>query len=209
MAKDLNAKCKLCRRAGEKLFLKGDRCFSQKCAIVKRNYPPGFHGPKGQKRITDYGQQLKEKQKAKRQYNLMEKQFKITFEKARKQSGNIGENFVKLLEQRFDNAIYRIGFASSRAQARQMVNHGLFTINDKKVNIPSYTLTAGDVIAVKSNKKNLKIFKNLSEKLKKKEIPGWINFDIKTMQAKILHLPDIKSVKPSFNVRVIVEYYSR
>jgi len=209
MAKNTNPKCKLCRRAGEKLFLKGERCYSPKCAMVKRNYPPGFHGPKGKKRITDYGQQLAEKQKAKRQYNILEKQFKIIFEKARKKSGNAGDNFLKLLEMRFDNALYRIGIADSKPQARQMINHGLFTINDKKVDIPSYQLKTGEIIKIKDNKKNVKIFQSLLKKMEKKEMPSWINFDIKNTSAKILHEPDIKEIKPNFNIQMIIEYYSK
>ncbi len=209
MAKNLDAKCKQCRRAGEKLFLKGERCYTAKCAMVKRNYPPGFHGPKGRRRQTDYGLQLNEKQKAKRQYILLEQQFKLIFEKARRQSGNAGENFVKLLEMRLDNTIYRLGFAFSRPQARQLVNHGHFTVNGRKVNIPSCQLKKGDTIKIKSNKKQAKIFKNLSEKLKKKEVPGWLHLDTKELTAKVLHQPNMEAINPNFNVQMIVEYYSR
>lgn len=209
MAKELSPKCKLCRRAGEKLLLKGERCKTTKCAMVKRNYPPGFHGPKLRRRLSDYGMQLNEKQKAKRQYNMLEKQFKLTFEKAKKKQGNLGENFLKLLESRFDNVVYRLGMADSRSQSRQMIGHGLFTINGKKVNIPSYIVKTGDVIEIKSNKKNAKIFVNLTERLKKHEIPGWLNFDISKMSGKVLQDPDMKTFKPNFNVQIIVEYYSR
>ncbi len=209
MAKNLDAKCKQCRRAGEKLFLKGERCYTAKCAMVKRNYPPGFHGPKGRRRQTDYGLQLNEKQKAKRQYNLLEQQFRLIFKKARRQSGNTGENFVKLLEMRLDNTIYRLGIALSRPQARQLVNHGHFTVNERKVNIPSYQLKKGDMIKIKSNKKQSKIFKDLSEKLKKKEIPGWLHLDSQELVAKVLHQPDMEIIKPNFDVQMIVEYYSR
>lgn len=203
------AKCKLCRRAGEKLMLKGERCNTAKCAMVKRNYPPGFHGPKNRRRLTEYGQQLNEKQKAKRQYNLLEKQFKLIFDKAKKQTGNAGENFLKLLEMRLDNAMYRSGIAASRAQARQMVGHGLFTVNDITVDIPSYVLKTGDVIKIKNNKKGAKIFKNTSETLKNKEIPGWLNVDKKDIAVKILHEPDMKTINPTFNVQMIIEYYSK
>jgi small subunit ribosomal protein S4 len=209
MAKYLDAKCKLCRRAGEKLFLKGERCNGPKCAMLKRNYPPGFHGPKGKKRLTDYALQLNEKQKAKRQYNMLEKQFKLTFERAKKKQGNAGENFLSLLEMRFDNAVFRAGFASSRNQARQIINHGHFTINGKKVDIPSYVVKTGDLIAIKINKKEAKIFDALNEKIKQKEIPGWINFDLKALNAKILHEPKVKELNTNFNVQQIVEYYSR
>lgn len=209
MGRNLNPQCKQCRRAGEKLFLKGERCNTAKCAIVKRNYAPGAHGPKRKARPTEYGTQLNEKQKAKRQYNLLEKQFKLTFERAKKESGNTGENFLKLLESRFDNTIYRLGWADSRRGARQLVNHGHFTINEKKVNIPSYQVRAGEVIRIKSNKKNAKVFSGLKEKLQKKEIPGWLNLDKSDLSAKILHAPDAAALKPNFNLQMIVEYYSR
>lgn len=209
MARNLDPKCKQCRRAGEKLFLKGERCKTVKCAIVKRNYPPGFHGPKNKTRPTDYGLQLNEKQKAKKQYGLLEKQFRLTFERAQKQTGNIGDNFIKLLELRFDNVITRLGLASSHSQAKQLVSHGLLTINGRKVNIPSYTLKIGDVIKIKPNKLNAKIFQNIKEKIKPAEVPGWISYDQNTMEAKILGLPDVSAMKPNFNVQMIVEYYSR
>ena len=209
MAKDTSPKCKLCRRAGEKLFLKGERCNTAKCAMVKRNYPPGFHGSKKKYRVSDYGAQLTEKQKAKRQYNLLEKQFKLTFDKAKSQSGNAGDNFLKLLESRFDNTVYRLGFASSRPQARQLINHGLLTINGKKASIPSYQVRTGDVIKIKAIKQKAKIFTNLNDKLKKQEAPGWLNLDKKEISAKVLHSPDVSNLMPNFNVQMIIEYYSR
>ena len=209
MAKDLNSKCKKCRRAGEKLFLKGDRCSTAKCAMVKRNYPPGFHGSKGRRRITGYGTQLAEKQKAKRQYNLLEKQFRLTFDKARKKGGDAGENFLQLLEMRMDNAIYRSGLASSRSQARQLVNHGHFVVNDKKVTIPSYVLKSGDLIAVRKTKKDCKLHKIMLDALQKKEIPGWMNFDKTKNVVKILHKPSMDMINPNFQIRQIIEYYSK
>ncbi len=209
MAKDLDAKCKKCRRAGERLFLKGERCNTSKCAIVKRNYPPGCHGAKGKKRLTDYGLQLQEKQKARRQYNLMEKQFRLTLERAKAKTGNTGENFLCLLEMRLDNVVFRLGLASSRGQARQMVSHGLLTVNDQRVTVPSYATRTGDIIKIKSNKKDAKIFNNLVEVLKKKEIPGWLNMDTKTLSAKILHKPTMDIIAPTFNIQMIIEYYSR
>lgn len=209
MGRNLDPKCKQCRRAGEKLFLKGERCSSVKCAIVKRNYPPGFHGPKGKKRTSIYGGQLNEKQKAKKQYQLSEKQFRLTYEKARRQTGNAGDNFIKLLETRLDNTIYRLGIADSRAQARQIVSHGLITINDKKVNIPSYSLKTGEIIKIKTSKERVKLFKNLSEKLKNKEIPAWIHFDPKEKSAKILHKPDVSKMTLNFDMQMIIEFYSK
>ncbi len=209
MSKYLGPKCKLCRRAGEKLMLKGERCNSPKCAMVKRNYPPGFHGPKGRGKISDYGQQLLEKQKAKRIYNLLEKQFKLTFLKAQKMKGNTGDNLLQLLEMRLDNVIYRLGLAVSRSQARQLVNHGLFAVNNRGVNIPSYMVKEGDVIEVKKNKRNAKIFKNIENKIKPENIPGWLNFDIKKLSAKVLHKPSREDVKEKINTQMIVEFYSR
>jgi small subunit ribosomal protein S4 len=209
MARNTDPQCKQCRRAAEKLFLKGDRCYTAKCAIIKRNYPPGFHGPKGKKRVSDYATQLNEKQKAKREYRLLEKQFRLTFEKARRQTGNTGENFLKFLEMRLDNAVYRLNFAQSRSQARQLVNHGHFTVNGRKVNIPSYNLKAGDVIAIKENKAHAKIFNGLKERLKNKEIPGWLNIDMEKLTAKVLQKPDTNVIKPNFNIQMIIEYYSR
>jgi small subunit ribosomal protein S4 len=139
----------------------------------------------------------------------MEKQFKLTFEKAKNQPGNTGDNFIKLLESRFDNVIYRLGIASSRVQARQMVGHGQMMINNHNVNIPSYLVKTGDIIKVKSSKCKLKIFKDMAEKLKKKEIPGWLNFDANEMAAKVLHQPDISVMKPNFNIQMIIEFYSK
>ncbi len=209
MGRNLDSKCKQCRRTGEKLFLKGDRCSTVKCAIIKRNYPPGFHGPKGKKRTNIYGNQLNEKQKAKKQYQLTEKQFRLTYEKARRQSGNAGENFIKMLETRLDNAIYRLGIADSRGQARQIVSHGLIIVNDKKVSIPSYSLKTGDIIKIKANKQRAKLFANIGEKLKNKEIPAWLYFNSKETSAKILHQPEVAKMNFSFDMQMIIEFYSK
>jgi len=210
VAKNLNPKCKQCRRAGEKLFLKSDRCKSTKCAMVKKNYPPGAHGSKRKAKQSNYGLQLEEKQKAKRQYNLLEKQFKIIFQKAKKQTGDSGENFLKLLEQRFDNVIYKSGFARSRNEARQLVSHNHFVVNAKKVNIPSFYVKKGDIIEIKEKSKKAKIFNHISEKLKNHLTPSWMNLDKDKLSLKILHEPredDLKNIK--INMQTIVEYYSR
>ena len=212
MGRNLDAKCKQCRRIGEKLFLKGERCSSPKCAMVKRNYPPGFHGQKGKKRQSDYGLQLAEKQKAKKQYNLLEKQFKLTFSKAQKQTGDAGENLLKLLETRLDNVVYRLGLASSRIQARQFVGHGHIRVNDKKVNIPSYQVKQGDVVRVKSSSKKDKHFKELLEKLTKTKntvAPGWFDFNSKELSGKILHQPSLKDINTNINTQMIIEHYSK
>lgn len=209
MGRNLDSKCKQCRRTGEKLFLKGERCSTVKCAIVKRNYPPGFHGPKGKKRMNIYGSQLNEKQKAKKQYQITEKQFRLTYEKARRKSGNAGENFIKLLETRLDNTVFRLGIADSRAQARQLVSHGHILVNDKKVNIPSYSVKTGDIIKIKEKKRPVKLFKNLQEKLKNKEIPSWLHLDQKEFSAKILHQPEVAKMNFNFDMQMIIEFYSK
>lgn len=209
MGRNLSPKCKQCRRIGEKMFLKGERCTTPKCAFVKRDYAPGMHGNKQRRKLSNYGLQLQEKQKAKKEYRLMEKQFKLIFEKAQKQSGDAGNNFLKLLETRMDNAIYRLGFTSSRNQARELVSHGHFLVNDKKVDIPSYTLKAGDIVKIKEKSKKMKVFSSLAEKLKKSEIPGWLSLDISEMSGKILRLPAPNDIKTTINAQTIVEFYSR
>ncbi len=192
-------------------MLKGERCFSPKCAMVRRNYVPGFHGPKsrGMARKSDYGMQLNEKQKAKKQYGLSEAQFKLTFIRASKKGGNIGENLLKLLELRLDNVIFRVGFAASRNEARQLINHGHFKINGKRVDIPSYGLKKGDAITIRKKSVTGKKFKNLSEILKKVEVPVWLHLDKKEFLAKVLHEPKAKDIRSNVNPQIIVEFYSK
>lgn len=177
--------------------------------MVKRNYVPGFHGPKGRKRLSDYGLQLQEKQKAKKYYGLLEKQFRLTFSKASKKQGDAGKNFLKLLEMRLDNVIFRLGLASSRSQARQMVNHGHFTVNDHKANIPSFIVKVGQIIKIKKSSQNNRYFKNLEEKLKKANRPSWLSFDVKDLSSKILHEPKDEDLPQNINVQMIIEYYSK
>lgn len=190
-------------------MLKGARCSTPKCAMVKRNYPPGIHGAKGKKRLTGYGEQLQEKQKAKKIYNLLEKQFKLTFEKAKKAKGDVGENFLKMLETRFDNVIVSLGFAESTSMARQLINHGHFTINGKKVNIPSCQLKQGDIVKIKKSKINFKHFAGLKEKLKNFDIPGWLFLEKEDLSGKVLHTPGMADIKTNINIHMIVEYYSK
>lgn len=211
MGKNLEPKCKQCRRIGEKLMLKGERCNSPKCAMVKRNYIPGFHGPKkkGAIRRSDYGTQLNEKQKARKQYGLNEKQFKIIFTKASKKIGSTGEILLQLLEKRLDNVIYRLGLAASRSQARQMVSHKIFSLNGKRVSIPSIKVKEGDVIKVAVNTQSSKLFKNIEEKLKGVEVPGWISFKAKELEAKIVSEPTMAQIKSNINTQMIVEFYSK
>ena len=194
---------KMCRRLGVKL------CQSAKCPVARRNYPPGIHGPKGRQRQTEYGMQLAEKQKAKVSYNVLEKQFRLIFERAAKTSGDVGQNLVVLLERRLDNVIYRLGFAGSRAQARQLVNHGHFLVNGQKINIPSYAVKAGDIIGLHSHSTDNKYFKQQLGKLKAAAIPGWLYFDSSKKEAKVLSAPQSSGVEQLFDVQAITEYYSR
>ena len=204
-----DAKCKLCRRAGKKLFLKGDKCNSPKCTLVSRNYPPGLHGTKKQRgKASQYSVQLAEKQKAKRMYGMREKQFRLMFEKAGRK-GDAGEHLLQMLETRFDNVIFRLGLGRSRAEARQMVSHGMFTINNKLVDIPSYQVKTGDLIAIKKNKRQKKVFTNLAEKLKRVQAPGWLNFNLSELEGKVLHAPTNDDVDKSINIAAIVEFYSK
>ena len=209
MGRNIDSKCSQCRRSGEKLFLKGDRCSTPKCAMIKRNYAPGFHGPKGRKRSSDYGTQLAEKQKAKKFYGLMEKQFRLTFEKASKKTGDAGKNFLRALEMRLDNVVYRLGWAPSRASARQLVNHGHFTVDGRKADIPSFSVKVGQVIKVKKTSEKNAYFKKATENLKKADRPSWLDFDVKELSAKILHEPKDTDLPQNLNVQVIIEYYSK
>lgn len=209
MARNLDPKCKQCRRIGEKLFLKGERCLSAKCGITKRNFPPGMHGGKGRSRQTEYGTQLAEKQKAMKEYRMLEKQFRLTFLKAQAMTGNVGENFLKLLETRLDNTVYRLGFAPSRDNARQIVTHGHITVNNKKVNIPSYQMKTGDIIRVKEGSRRKKAFSKLAEDLKKAKLPSWLNLEKEETAGKVLHVPGKADLAANINAQMIVEYYSR
>ena len=208
MSKDLDHKCKQCRREGVKLFLKGEKCYGPKCPIVRRNYPPGIHGAKKtRQRLTEYGHQLREKQKAKKIYGILERPFRNYCQKAIKQKGDTNEILGQLLEMRLDNVIYRLGLAKSRKAARQLVSHGFFLVNGKKVNIPSYQVKIKDEITIKPSKTKTKAFIDLN--LEKHEVPGWLHFDPKEMKAKIINRPKEEELEKSFNTRLIVEFYSR
>ncbi len=178
--------------------------------MVKRNYPPGFHGPsRGRRKLSDYGTQLAEKQKAKKYYNLMEKQFRLTFEKASKKAGDSGKNFLRLLEMRLDNVVFRLGIAKSRSQARQLVNHGHFEVNGVKTDIPSFIVKPGQEITVRARSKKSPYFKQAAEGLKKAELPAWLNLQASEMKAKVLHEPADTDLPTNFNVQMIIEYYSK
>ena len=190
MAVYRDAKCKLCRREGSKLFLKGEKCYMEKCPFNKRPLPPGQHGA-GRKKISEYGQQLREKQKTKRIYGVQEGQFRAYYEVADRMKGITGENMLSLLERRLDNVIFRMGIGVSRTQARQLVNHAHFTVNGRTVNVPSYSVKAGDVIVVKENRRNNKFFEQIKT-MKVANMPKWLEFDPEKLEGKVLS--DRKSV---------------
>jgi len=211
MARDINAKCRKCRRAGEKLFLKGDRCFTPKCGVVRRAYAPGAHGKKMTKgNKSEYGMQLAVKQRIKRIYGVLEKQFRKHFDEVRNKPGVVGDLLLARLERRLDNVVYRIGLAASRAQARQLVNHGLISLNGRKMSIPSAEVKIGDTVSINSYKKNKNYFKNLEQIIKnKKDFPGWISFDPEKIEGKITNNPTKNDVEINVDAQVVVEYYSR
>ena len=206
MARYTDANCRLCRREGQKLFLKGERCYSGKCAIEKRNYAPGQHG-QSRKKVSEYGLQLREKQKAKRFYGLQETQFRNLFDKAARKTGITGENLLILLETRLDNVVFRLGFASSRKEARQLVNHGHFKVNGRKVNIPSYEVKAGDVITVKEKSTNSPKFKEVKEMTI--TVPSWLTVDVEKLEGKILSVPTRAEIDTPVAEHLIVELYSK
>ena len=206
MAKYTGADCKLCRREGCKLFLKGERCLSKKCAMERRPVAPGVHGA-ARKKITEYGLQLREKQKVKRTYGLLEKQFKGYYEKATKMNGIVGENMLSLLERRLDNVVFRMGIGASRAESRQIVNHGHITVNGKVVNIPSFLVSVDDVIAIKESKKDKPMFKELKDV--KVVMPKWLEFNNNTLTGKINALPTREDIDMNFQEHLIIELYSK
>lgn len=212
MARQISPKCKLCRREGTKLFLKGERCFGSKCAATRRNYVPGMHGPKigkGGTRLSGYGAQLREKQKAKRTYRILERQFFKYFEAASKKKGNTTSFLFAQLEMRLDNVIYRAGFVSSRDLARQLVNHGHFQVNGKRMDIPSYQVKIKDKITIRPLSAKITAFQNLSETLVNKEVAEWLLVDPKELSVTVIGLPELEKAKPNFDLRAIIEFYSR
>lgn len=206
MAKYTCADCRQCRREGQKLFLKGERCTSKKCAMERRPVPPGQHGM-GRKKASEYSLQLREKQKAKRAYGLLEKQFHGYYEEAERMRGVTGENMLALIERRLDNVVYRMGIGASRAQCRQIVNHGHITVNGKSVDIPSYQVKIGDVIAVSEAKKDNAIFKELRGA--RIVMPKWLEFDTETLVGKIIDSPKREDIDLNINEQLIVELYSK
>ncbi len=216
MAKTLGPACKLCRREGEKLYLKGERCFTPKCAFEKRNFAPGQHGRTASRgggnrtgRESDFARQLRAKQKARRIYGVLERQFRRYYETALGRRGLTGLNLLQILESRLDNVIFRLGFASSRAQARLLVTHGHFTVNGRRTDVPSMLLKEGDVIAVRDGSSKLTYFKDLGSSAESRNAPVWLSRDLKQMSGAVGRLPERAEIDGSLNEQLIVEYYSR
>ncbi len=211
MARYTGSVCKLCRREGMKLFLKGEKCFTPKCPVERRPYPPGQHGNKrmGRRKPSDYSVQLREKQRARRIYGVLESQFRRVFEAAERRPGITGVILLQLLEQRLDNVVFRMGLADSRAQARQLVNHGHITINGRGNNIPSALVKQGDVVAVAAGSADKKYFKDLRDMLRERRSPEWLQRDDANLSARVLAVPARNQIDTTLNEQLIVEYYSR
>lgn len=208
MARYIGSVCRLCRRENLKLFLKGDRCYSDKCAYDRRNYAPGQHGQRRGK-LSDYGIQLREKQKVKRMYGLLEKQFHSYFKKAERQRGITGTSLLVLLERRLDNVVYRLGFANSRIQARLLVRHGHFTVNGRKVNIPSYLVKVGDVIEVKEKKRTISLFAEAMDAVERRGITNWLELEKDNFRGKVKAFPTREELTMPIQEQFIVELYSK
>lgn len=208
MARYTDPVCRLCRREGVKLFLKGERCYSDKCAIDRRAYPPGQHG-QGRKRASEYGLQLREKQKARRVYGVLEKQFRAYYAEAARRKGITGDALLRMLELRLDNVVFRLGFAASRAEARQLVKHGHFDVDGKRVDIPSYQIKVNQVVAVSEKSASSPRFKELLEAAESRTAPAWLERDIPTRQGKVLRVPAREEIDAPVTEQLIIEYYSR
>jgi small subunit ribosomal protein S4 len=206
MARDIGPQCKQCRREGQKLFLKGERCLTDKCAVERRPYPPGQHG-RGRVRQSEYRHQLREKQKARRFYQVLEKQFRNYYEKASRQPGVTGENLLRLLERRLDNVLVRLGFAGSRRQARQLVTHGHFLVNGRRVNVPSYQLKPGDIISVREGSHAIPVIREATEVTA--TVPAWLQADYDSLTANMLRLPERDEISAPVQEQLIVELYSK
>ncbi len=205
----IDSKCKKCRRAGQKLFLKGERCFSQKCAMIRKPYIPGLHGKARRRSLSEYGQQLIEKQKVRHVYGVSEKQFKNYFKEIVDQRGNKEELLVNKLESRLDNIVFRLGWAQSRALARQLVNHGHISVNQRKVDIPSYQVKKEALIRIKEKSKKLAPFRDLKTTLKKYEVPAWLSLDKQKLIGKVINQPQVADISKVGEIGMIIEYYSR
>lgn len=209
MARYINAVCRLCRREGEKLFLKGTKCYTEKCAITRRAYPPGQHGEGRRQKLSNYGLQLREKQKVRRIYGVLERQFRRYFKIASKTKGVTGKVLLQLLERRLDNVVFRMGLAISRSQSRQIVRHNQIVVNSKRVNIPSFLVSQGDTVEVKVKEKALKKLKENLELSKDRTVPPWLEFNAAELTAKVTRLPDKEDIQQPIQEQLIVELYSK
>jgi small subunit ribosomal protein S4 len=209
MARYSGPVCRLCRREGMKLFLKGERCYTEKCAIEKRNFPPGQHGKRRAAKLVGYGLQLREKQRVKRIYGVLEDQFRLYFEAAARKRGITGEVLLQLLERRLDSVVYRLGFATSRAQARELVRHGHFVVNSRKVNIPSYLVRAGDSVVVRPTSQKNSTIQHGMEEVKGRGIPEWLQLDAEKMAGRIVSIPTRAQINLPVQEQLIVELYSK
>ncbi len=208
MARYTDAVCRICRREGLKLFLKGSRCYTKKCAFERRSTPPGMNTMRRRK-VSEYGLQLREKQKVRKSYSVLERQFRNYFEKAEQHVGMTGENLLRLLEMRLDNVVYRMGFARSRAEARQLVSHGHFAVNGRPTNVPSFNTKLGDRIEVRESRRNREYFKTVAETIKSAQTPEWVSVDAAKLSGTVLAEPVREQMPPEFNEQLVVEYYSR
>ena len=209
MGRYIEASCRLCRRERQKLFLKGTKCFTEKCPVERRGYPPGQHGQNRRQKISEYGVQLREKQKIRRMYGLMEEQFRNYFEKALRKTGRTGETLVKMLECRLDNVVYRLGFAPSRKAARQLVVHCHLMVNDTVVNIPSYLLKAGDLVRIRDKSKKLEVIHSSMKRMKDSAMLPWLSLDKAAMSGTFLNIPERADIPLNANEQLIVELYSK
>jgi small subunit ribosomal protein S4 len=209
MARNLDPKCRQCRREGEKLFLKGEKCFTDKCAIERRSYAPGQHGQRSGMRLSDYGKQLREKQKMRRTYGVLERQFRKTYADASRTKGVTGERLLQLLESRLDNVTYRMGFGASRSEARQVVRHNAIQVNGRRVNIPSYQVRPGDVIEVAERAKAQLRIKAAVEAVESRGVPEWLELDAKAMKGTFKALPARSELPPTINESLVIELYSK
>ena len=209
MARYIGPVCRLCRREGMKLFLKGERCYTEKCAIEKRNFAPGQHGKTRKSKLAGYGVQLREKQKVKRIYGVLEDQFRLYFEQAERTRGITGETLLQLLERRLDNVAYRLGFATSRPQGRQLVRHGHFTVNGRKVNIPSFSVKPGDVVAIRQSSQKSPAILHALEEVKGRGVPDWLQFDPAAFSGKVASVPTREQINLPVQEQLIVELYSK
>jgi len=208
VARYIGALCRICRREGEKLFLKGDRCYTEKCAVERRKYPPGQHG-QGHRKLSDYGFQLREKQKVRKTYGLLERQFRRYFYDAERKKGITGEVLLQLIESRLDNIVYRMGFAPNRRRARQLIGHGHILVNGKKVNLPSYAVKEGDLVEVKESSKDIPEIIDSLSRSEHRGIPAWVEVDVVTLKGKVLRIPSRDEIQLPVQEQLIVELYSK